>query len=124
VAGHLGSCLGDTCVYLLGAADRVGLEQKASYLLQWHVICAAQARHAVRYDLGGVDPDRNPGVYHFKSGLGGTEVVVPGPFECAPGAMGRMIVRGAERVHRWLHRRARARAMGATVPAPAQPEHA
>jgi hypothetical protein len=27
------------------------------------------------YDLGGIDPDQNPGVYHFKKGMSGLDVV-------------------------------------------------
>lgn len=70
VAGHVGSLLGDTGVYLLGASNRTGLEQKASYLLQWHALAAAQKRGCAWYDLGGIDPAGNRGVYHFKCGLG------------------------------------------------------
>jgi hypothetical protein len=104
VAGHVGSLLGDTCVYLLGASNRTGLEQKASYLLQWHVLSAARERGCVAYDLGGIDPDGNPGVYHFKAGLGGTEQTAPGPFEWAPAGLTHAVVRGAERVYRWACR--------------------
>ena len=41
VAGHVASHLGDTAVYLLGAADEVGRETQAAYLLQWHAILEA-----------------------------------------------------------------------------------
>ncbi len=70
VAGHIASLLGDTCVYLLGAANERGLKSRASYLLQWEAICEAQRRGMRYYDLGGIDPVGNPGVYHFKRGLG------------------------------------------------------
>jgi len=104
VAGHLGSIAGDTSVYLLGASDPTGLEQKASYLLQWHALVAAHGRGCSWYDLGGIDPDGNPGVHHFKSGLGGADVTAPGPYEFAPTGVKRSVVRGAERVYRWVRR--------------------
>ncbi len=75
VAGHVASILGDTCVYLLGASSAEGMQSKASYMLQWHVIQTARSRGCRAYDLGGIDPEGNPGVYHFKNGLGGRELV-------------------------------------------------
>ncbi len=106
VAGHLASIAGDTCVYLLGASDPTGLAQKASYLLQWRAITDAQMRGCRWYDLGGIDPQGNPGVHHFKSGLGGADVTAPGPFDFAPSGFTRSVVRGAERMYRWMRRRA------------------
>lgn len=100
VAGHVSSILGDTAVYLLGASNDVALQNKASYLLQWHTIQAAKLRGCRWYDLGGIDPEGNPGVYHFKQGLGGIDVTAPGPFELAPAGLRHHIVRGCERVYR------------------------
>ncbi len=108
VAGHVASVLGDTCVYLLGAANEAGLRQKASYLLQWDVLTRARQRGCRWYDLGGIDPVGNPGVYAFKAGLGGIEVTAPGPFECRPTRLTAAVVSAAERAYRGLralHRR-------------------
>jgi lipid II:glycine glycyltransferase (peptidoglycan interpeptide bridge formation enzyme) len=33
------------------------------------------------YDLGGIDPEQNPGVYHFKQGFSGQDVSRIAPFE-------------------------------------------
>lgn len=77
VAGHVSSTLGATCVYLLGASNDLGRQSKAAYLLQWNTVEHAQRLGARWYDLGGIDPVTNPGVYHFKSGLGGREVAYP-----------------------------------------------
>lgn len=96
VAGMVTSFLGDTAVYLLGASDEEGMRQKASYLLQWEALTAARAAECTIYDLGGIDPDQNPGVYHFKQGLGGTEQSSIGAYEAAPGAMSRWLVAQAE----------------------------
>ena len=80
-AGHVSSSLGDTTVYLLGATTEAGLKAKAAYLLQWDAILHAKSRGSIWYDLGGIDPGANPGVYHFKAGMSGRDFVSPGPFE-------------------------------------------
>ncbi len=105
VAGHVASLLGDTSVYLLGASSDEGLKLKASYLLQWHAIQSARERGLAWYDLGGIDPEANPGVYHFKSGLGGQDVAAPGPLEYAANGLRRTMVHGCERAYRLLQRR-------------------
>ena len=104
VAGHVSSMLGDTCVYLLGASNQQALDLNASYLLQWHTIVEAKRRGLKWYDLGGIDPQGNPGVFRFKQRMGGEEVSFPGPFEAAPGGLARLWVRGGEQAYRWLRR--------------------
>ena len=105
MAGHVASLLGDTSVYLLGATLEAGLKAKASYLLQWNAILEAKKRGLSWYDLGGIDPEGNPGVYHFKKGLGGLEVCAAGPFEMAPGASTALVLRAGEWLYRALARR-------------------
>jgi hypothetical protein len=107
VAGHVASLLGDTSVYLLGASSDEGLKAKATYLLQWQAIQTAREKGLKWYDLGGIDPEGNPGVYHFKSGLAGQDVTAPGPLECPARGFRRAAVHGSERVYRWLQRRKR-----------------
>jgi lipid II:glycine glycyltransferase (peptidoglycan interpeptide bridge formation enzyme) len=81
VAGHVASILGDTCVYLLGATNDAGRKLNAAYLLQWEVIKKAKEMGCRWYDLGGIDHEKNPGVYRFKQRMGGMEVTIPGPYE-------------------------------------------
>ena len=81
VAGHVSSILGDTCVYLLGASNSVGRNSNAAYLLQWNAITMAKSSGCLWYDLGGIDPEENPGVYVFKKRMGGFEIDIIGPFE-------------------------------------------
>lgn len=100
IAGYVYSVLGDRCVLLLGATTQAGLKHSASNLLQWHLIRLLKDRGIRWYDLGGIDPQGNPGVYEFKKGLSGTEVTVPGPFECSPGKWQRQVVRLAEAHYR------------------------
>ena len=99
-AGGVFAMHGDTCVYLLGATTESGLKTKASYLLQWRIIQQAKARGMRWYDQGGIDPEKNPGVYRFKKGLGG-EDITDKSYEQQPGAARAMLIRGAERLYLW-----------------------
>ncbi len=92
IAGLVVSVLGDTAVYLLGATSPEALRCKAAYLLQWRAIELARERGCRRYDLGGIDPDGNPGVFHFKEGMGGADVTAPGPLEWYAGLRARLVL--------------------------------
>jgi lipid II:glycine glycyltransferase (peptidoglycan interpeptide bridge formation enzyme) len=71
VAAAIGTCIGDTGIYLFGATSDDGKELN---LLQWRMIAWMKERGCRRYDLGGIDPEGNPGVYHFKKGISNAEV--------------------------------------------------
>jgi len=103
VAGFVGSFLGDTGVYLLGAADNLGRKVNAAYLLQWQAIMQAKSSGCLWYDLGGIDPVVNPGVYRFKKRMGGVEVVFPGPFEYKASGWCATLTSAGE----WLYKRLR-----------------
>jgi lipid II:glycine glycyltransferase (peptidoglycan interpeptide bridge formation enzyme) len=96
IAGHLGSFVGDTAIYLLGAASSTGRDLRASYLLQWSAITYGKATGNSFYDLGGIDEKKNPDVYRFKRRLSGRLVTEIGPYEIAPGPVSGRIVRLAE----------------------------
>jgi lipid II:glycine glycyltransferase (peptidoglycan interpeptide bridge formation enzyme) len=81
VAGHVASILGDTSVYLLGAANSIGRQMNAAYLLQWRAIQMGKELGCRSYDLGGIDSEGNPGVYTFKKRMGGQERSLPGPYQ-------------------------------------------
>jgi hypothetical protein len=74
VAGVVVSAVGDTGIYVLGATSDQGLTAKGGYLLQWTAIQWLKENGFRWYDLGGIDPEGNPGVYRFKRGLSGTDV--------------------------------------------------
>lgn len=105
LAGQVTSLLGDTCVYILGASSERGMQLKASYLLQWNIMTVAREHGCRWYDLGGIDPENNPGVFHFKRGVGGSDETAPGPYERTPGRLRSTIVRGAEQAYKLLKRR-------------------
>jgi lipid II:glycine glycyltransferase (peptidoglycan interpeptide bridge formation enzyme) len=100
IAGHVSSMLGDVCVYLLGASNEQALKTNAAYLLQWHTINVAKEKNCRWYDLGGIDPEANPGVYRFKQRMGGQEVVSPGPFGYYPNGFKRVLISGCEKLYR------------------------
>ena len=73
VAGLVASAIGDSAIYLLGATSDAGLHSKGAYLLHWQLIDWLKAKGTRWYDLGGIDPEKNPGVYQFKRGFSGTD---------------------------------------------------
>ena len=83
-AGMVTTGVGETGIYLLGATGDNGMKTKASYLLQWRMICHLRETGCRFYDLGGINPEANPGVYHFKVGMGGIECRQLGRYVFAP----------------------------------------
>jgi len=110
-AGVVATAVGETGIYLLGATGEEGLTSKASYLLQWRMIEHLKSAGCRFYDLGGINPETNPGVCHFKSGMGGHEVLQLGRFELSRSANRRKLLHWAETLHQlWRRWRVRARA--------------
>jgi lipid II:glycine glycyltransferase (peptidoglycan interpeptide bridge formation enzyme) len=77
--------IGQTGIYLLGATTTDGMKLKSSYLLQWTMMNRLRELGCEQYDLGGINPETNPGVYHFKQGMGGVDSTQLGRF-LRPGA--------------------------------------
>lgn len=74
VAGIACSFIGGTGSYVLGATNEKALKLRAANLLQWEAIKRAKQSGVSAYDLGGIDPEANPGGYHFKRGMSGRDV--------------------------------------------------
>lgn len=100
VAGLVASAMGDSAIYLLGATSDEGLNSKGAYLLQWSMIQWLKENGFKSYDLGGIDPKRNPGVYHFKSGIAGTDVSQLTPLVACNSIVSSVIVKATLAVHR------------------------
>jgi hypothetical protein len=86
-AGSICSALGDTAVYLWGATSNRGLKSNASYLVHWRTLEWVKSRGCQFYDLNGIDPTNNPGVYQFKSrfaGVHGCDLYLVGGFDAYP----------------------------------------
>lgn len=95
VAGLVASVMGDSAIYLLGATSDAGLQSKGAYLLQWTLISQLKERGVKWYDLGGIDPDENPGVYHFKKGFSGTDICQIRPLVASESAISYGITRAS-----------------------------
>jgi lipid II:glycine glycyltransferase (peptidoglycan interpeptide bridge formation enzyme) len=93
VAGLVASAMGDSAIYLLGATSDDGLNSKGAYLLQWTLICWLKKRGIKSYDLGGINPEGNSGVYHFKKGLSGVDIYQISPFAASDSAFSGGIVK-------------------------------
>ncbi|NIQ15926.1 MAG: peptidoglycan bridge formation glycyltransferase FemA/FemB family protein [Candidatus Dadabacteria bacterium] len=92
VSSAICSAIGDMGIYLLGATGDKGLHLKGSYLLQWKIVQELKKRGFKRYDLGGINPDKNPGVYHFKSGLSGIDASHIGQYELSKSKLNTLMV--------------------------------
>jgi lipid II:glycine glycyltransferase (peptidoglycan interpeptide bridge formation enzyme) len=103
VAGLVASALGDSAIYLLGATSDEGLKSKGAYLLQWTMIQWLK-RNGIRwYDLGGIDPDGNPGVYLFKRGFSGVDICQLNPMVASYSAISSGIVKAGLAMQRTLN---------------------
>src|SRR5262249_8598137 len=90
------SAIGDTAIYLLGATSDDGLKLKGAYLLQWRAMQWLKERGCRWYELGGINPEENPGVYEFKSGFGGDQTRHLGTSEPAANWAGALCVGAGE----------------------------
>lgn len=104
VAGIVASAIGDSAIYLLGATSDDGLNAKGSYLLQWTLIQWLKESGVRWYDLGGIDPDGNPGVYHFKKGFSGADVCQLTPFVACENAFSFAVVKAGQVMDRAVRR--------------------
>lgn len=64
--------------YFWGVSDRNFSKYRVSEAIHWQIIQEGVASGKIRYDLEGIDPVGNPGVYQFKRKMGGTEVFLHG----------------------------------------------
>jgi lipid II:glycine glycyltransferase (peptidoglycan interpeptide bridge formation enzyme) len=102
VAGLVASAMGDSAIYLLGATSDAGLHTKGAYLLQWTMIRWLKENGIRWYDLGGIDPEGNPGVYSFKKGFSGLDVCHINPLVASTSAVSSAIVKAGLAMQRTL----------------------
>jgi hypothetical protein len=101
VAAHLASSLGDTAIVLLVANSEKGLSSGSSYLVWWQGAVEAWKAGMKTYDQGGIDPENNPAVYHFKSKMGGTEQIYLGAYEVCSGPVVKGMWHSCEKLYRF-----------------------
>jgi hypothetical protein len=96
VAALVCSAIGGTAVYFLGSSNDKGRRLAAAYALQWDMIERLQRRGYRWYDLGGTDPESNPGGHSFKAGLSGKagrEVFSVGQYDVCRSIISSLFVR-------------------------------
>jgi hypothetical protein len=97
-----GACIlrcGRSIHYFWGASDRRFSKYRAGEALQWTIIEWGIERGCLLYDLEGIDPVQNPGVYEFKKKMGGRIVSLEG-MRYHPLNLGGRLICGARRVLR------------------------
>lgn len=87
--------------YFWGASDRCFSKYRVSEAVHWQVIQDGVASGMTRYDLEGIDPAGNPGVYQFKRKMGGTEVALQGMEAMPLSWVGRVAVGAGHRLGRF-----------------------
>jgi len=100
-AGAICTAIGETGVYLFGATNDQGMKNKGSYLLQWKAIQWMKNNGCRYYNLNGINPQKNPGSYHFKAGISGKsgkDVHYLGRFDCYSGAINAVLAHTAHLV--------------------------
>jgi lipid II:glycine glycyltransferase (peptidoglycan interpeptide bridge formation enzyme) len=112
IAGLVGSSIGDAGIELIAATGDDGLELGGSYLLRWKMLEYLKNSGCQYYNLNGINPERNPGGYQFKSGLcakNGLDVKFLGTFEAYKGSlshfavgMGEMLRKSYNKINRFL----------------------
>ena len=100
IASFAASAIGDTAIAMFGGANKLGLEHKATYLIQWEVIRWFKEIGCKRYDLGGIDLKLNPNGYIFKSGITKNEVFGMGVYEACDSIISKIIVRVGEKFYK------------------------
>ena len=68
--------------YLAASTER-GRDLRASYVVFWKLLQECSRRGAQFYDLSGIDPHENPGVYSFKKETGARHVELLGEWDWA-----------------------------------------
>lgn len=104
VGGLVYSSMGDSAIYLLGATNDTGRNLKSAYLMQWSVIQSLKAAGVRYYDLGGINPVANPGVYHFKAGISGADVSHMSPLVACDSILSATFVKAGHVVRGGLRR--------------------
>ncbi len=73
--------LGKKAWDIFAATSPVGRKQYSSYVTTWKLFSACVDMKITNYDLSGIDPINNKGVYDFKKGTGAKEVAYLGEWD-------------------------------------------
>mgnify|MGYP000011412418 FL=1 len=73
--------LGNKAWDIFAAATPQGRKQYSSYTTAWSLFNSCADSQITQYDLSGIDPVKNKGVYDFKHGTGATEIKYVGEWD-------------------------------------------
>ena len=76
-------CFGDTAWDYIAITTPAGRKTYASYAVFWALAESCFQLGMQRFDLGGIDPINNRGVYDFKKGTGSFQVDYEGEWDTA-----------------------------------------
>ena len=102
LTAHMTSHLGDTALGILAASSEKALQLNSTYLVWWHTLLTAKNAGMRRYDLAGIDPEKNPRVYQFKKRMGAVEAQHIGIFEAYSNMRVKCIWRVVEKMYNYL----------------------
>lgn len=105
LTAHMTSHLGDTALGILAGSSEEALQLNSTYLVWWHTLLAAKNAGMKRYDLGGINPNKNPKVYQFKRRMGAIEAHHVGVFEAYSSAQVKCVWRIAEKLYNAIKRK-------------------
>lgn len=109
VAGLVLATVGKTSILQLAATGDSGMDTRGSFLLQWHAMRRLRESGHDWYDLGGINREKNPGVYMFKTRMGGIETAQLAAVQLSHTPLSRIVVALGEGVRGALTRVARGR---------------
>jgi len=97
--GCVYAAIGDGGLWLLGGTTKEGMEINVSYLVQWKVLEWLKQKGYCFADLGGINSELNPGVFHFKqdfAGKNGKEIYHIGEYEACNSALVSILLKFAD----------------------------
>ena len=101
VGGLAFATIGDTGLPLIAGTGNKGLKLNCSYLLWWKIIEYLK-KHGCRWlDVGGINQERNPGGYIFKTGVAGKngkEVRFLGQFDACENKVSLFIIKTTDKL--------------------------
>ncbi|HET6489002.1 MAG TPA: GNAT family N-acetyltransferase [Syntrophales bacterium] len=92
MASLMASFLGSRGILIAGGNNERGMRHGFNYLLIWRMIERMKGAGLRWCDLGGYNPERNPGTAHFKAGLPGVDTKHIGTYECCETVVSKVAV--------------------------------
>ncbi|MDR3724610.1 MAG: peptidoglycan bridge formation glycyltransferase FemA/FemB family protein [Terracidiphilus sp.] len=94
-AGLAVSVSGGMALEIAAATNDRARQNHAAYLLRWKLLETLKQDGIAIYNLHGINPEGNPGTYHFKRGLAGKkgrDLCYLGKFDASPGHLDSLLV--------------------------------